>query len=129
MVTDPISDLITRLINASRVHKETVSLPFSQMKFAVANALAKEGYIAEVDKKSKSGGALSMTLAYKAGKPVISGVKRISKPSRRMYMGVRDIKPVKRGYGLVMLSTPTGILSGKEAQKQRVGGEVLFEIW
>jgi len=129
MVTDPISDLIIRLQNASRVGKESVSLPFSQMKFAVAKALEHEGYVAEVDKKCKAGGSLVIILAYKAGKPVINGVKRISKPSRRMYMGVRDIKPVKRGHGLLFLSTPAGILTGKEAQKQRIGGEVLFEIW
>lgn len=129
MVTDSISDFIIRLQNASRAGKETVSLPFSQMKFAIAEILEREGYIASVDKKSKKGGVLSVVLAYKDGKPTIQGVKRISKPSRRIYMGVRDVRPVKRGHGLLVLSTPVGIATGKEAQIKRVGGEALFEIW
>lgn len=111
------------------VGKTSVSLPYSHMKFAIAQILEREGYLAAVDKKSKTGGSLSVTLAYKDGRPVIGGVKRISKPSRRMYLGTREIKPIKRGYGLMVLSTPAGILTGKEAHDQRVGGEVLFEIW
>ena len=129
MVTDSISDFIIRLQNASRANKETVSLPFSQMKFAIAEILEREGYIASIDKKSKKGGVLSVVLAYKNGKPTIQGVKRISKPSRRIYMGVRDVRPIKRGHGLLVLSTPAGITTGKEAQMKRVGGEALFEIW
>lgn len=129
MVTDPISDFIIQLQNAALVGKERVSLPFSQMKFTIAEILVREGYLADVDKKSKKGGALSVSLAYKNGKPAISGVKRVSKPSRRLYMGVRDVRPVKRGHGLLLLSTPAGIITGKEAQIKRVGGEALFEIW
>ncbi len=129
MVTDSISDFIIRLQNASRANKEIVSLPFSQMKFAIAEILEREGYIASIDKKSKKGGVLSVVLAYKNGKPTIQGVKRISKPSRRIYMGVRDVRPIKRGHGLLVLSTPAGIPTGKEAQMKRVGGEALFEIW
>ncbi len=129
MVTDPISDLLIRLQNASRAGKEKVSMPFSQMKFAIVEILEKEGYLADVDKKSKKGGVLSVTLLYKNGRPVIGGVKRISKPSRRMYLGVRDVRPVKRGHGLLVLSTPAGVLTGKDARAQHVGGEALFEIW
>jgi small subunit ribosomal protein S8 len=127
MVTDPISDFLIRLHNASMVGKESVSLPFSQIKFSIAEILAREGYLAGVDKKKAH--SLTVSLVYKNGKPAISGVKRISKPSRRLYMGVRDIKPIKRGYGLLVLSTPAGILTGKEAHTKRVGGEALFEIW
>jgi small subunit ribosomal protein S8 len=126
MVTDPISDLLVRLQNASRVGHSQVSLPYSQMKHAIAQILAKEGHVGDVSKKAH---ALTITLRYAAGRPVITGTKRISKPSRRMYLGVRDVKPVKRGHGLLVLSTPAGILSGKEAQVKRVGGEALFEIW
>ena len=129
MVTDPISDLIIRLQNASRAGKATMSLPYSNMKHAIAEVLAKEGYVADIDKKSKKGGSLSLTLAYKNGKPVVSGVKRISKPTRRMYLGVRDVKPVKRGHGLLVLSTPEGVMSGRDAHNKHVGGEALFEIW
>ena len=105
-----------------------MSLPASKMKFAVAEVLAREGYLAEVEKPKKLA-PMVVTLAFKGGKPAISGVKRVSKPSRRMYMGVRDVRTVKSGHGLLLLSTPKGILTGREAQDARVGGEVLFEIW
>ena len=126
MVTDPISDLLVRLQNASRVGHAAVSLPYSQMKHSIAQILAKEGYVGDVSKKAYT---LNIALRYNAGRPVITGTKRISKPSRRRYRGVRDGKPVKRGHGLLLLSTPAGVMTGKEAQAKRVGGEVLFEIW
>lgn len=109
------------------VGKESVSLPFSRMKQSIAEILVREGYIGAVDKKDEYG--LTVKLVYKNGRPAITGVKRISKPSRRLYMGVHDIKPIKRGHGLLVLSTPEGILTGKEAHNKRVGGEALFEIW
>lgn len=127
MITDPIADLLVRIRNAGLVKKVSVVVPASKMTTAVATVLEKEGYLAGVAKKKV--GPMTLTLAYKNGQPVISGSKRISKPSRRMYMGVRDIKPVKRGHGLLVLSTPAGILTGKQAREKRVGGEVLFEIW
>lgn len=126
MVNDPISDLLVRLQNASRVGKASVSVPFSQMKLAIAQTLSKEGYVGQPDKKNYS---LVIPLAYKNGAPVMTGMKRISKPSRRMYMGVRDVRPVKHGHGVLVLSTPKGIMTGKEAKMGRVGGEALFEIW
>lgn len=109
--------------------KEEVSIPFSKMKRAVADILAREGYVSDVDEKPKKGNALTLSLIYKNGRPAISGVKRLSRPGRRLYMGVRDVRPIKRGHGLLVLSTPQGILTGKEAKQKRVGGEVLFEIW
>lgn len=126
MVTDPIADLLVRLQNASRVGKTSVSLPFSRLKMAVADVLSKEGYIGAPDKKQYS---IVIPLSYKNGHPAITGMKRISKPSRRMYMGVRDVRPVRAGHGLVVLSTPKGIMTGAQARAARVGGEVLFEIW
>ena len=128
MVTDPIADFIIRLQNASRVKHERLSLPFSQMKFAVAKVLEHEGYIADVT-KPKDGKHLSVKLVYKNGTPAIAGVKRISKPSRRVYLGAHALRPVKHGHGLLLLSTPEGILTWKDARKQNVGGEALFEIW
>lgn len=109
------------------VGKESVSLPYSQMKLSIAEILAREGYLAGVEKKKEHN--FTVSLVYKNGRPAISGVKRISKPSRRFYLGVHDIKPVKRGHGLLVLSTPAGVLTGKEARTKRVGGEALFEIW
>lgn len=127
MVTDPISDFLVRLRNAGLAKKDSVSVPSSKMTTALADLLEKEGYVASVAKKK--GGPLTISLAYKNGRPVITGSKRVSKPSRRMYTSVHDIKPVKRGYGLLVLSTPAGVLTGKEAREKKVGGEVLFEIW
>ena len=127
MVTDPIADFLVRVRNAGQIGKEVVVIPASKITTALAAVLEKEGYVASVAKKK--GGPLTITLAYKNGRSVISGSKRISKPSRRMYMGVREIKPVKRGHGLLVLSTPHGVMTGQEAREKRVGGEVLFEIW
>ena len=131
MVTDPISDLLVRLQNASRAGHTRVSLPLSRIKFAIAQALEKAGYVGAVDTKNPSDGAGTLTIdvAYKNGRPVISGIKRVSKPSRRMYLRARDLRPIKRGYGLLVLSTPEGVLTGKEAREKKVGGEALFEIW
>lgn len=126
MVNDPISDLLVRLQNASRVGHSQVTVPFSRIKQDIATVLSKEGYVGATDKKNHS---LTIALSYKNGKPIITGTKRISKPSRRMYMGVRDIRPVKRGHGLLVLSTPKGVMTGAQARTERIGGEVLFEIW
>ncbi len=128
MVTDPIADLLVRLRNAFGAKKDHVAIPNSKMTRAVTEVLSREGYVGEVDNSKKTGG-LNVSLVYKNGRPAINGSKRVSKPSRRMYMGVHDIKPVKHGHGLVVLSTPAGILTGKEAREKKVGGEVLFEIW
>lgn len=127
MVTDPIADFLVRVRNAAMQGSATVVVPANKMTNALAAILEKEGYIAGVSKKKD--GPMTISLAYKNNRSVITGSKRISKPSRRMYMGVHEIKPVKRGMGLLVLSTPAGVLSGKEAREKRVGGEVLFEIW
>ena len=126
MVNDPIADLLIRIQNASRVGKASISVPFSKMKLAIADVLSKEGYVGAPDKKNY---ALNIPLSYKNGRPVITGVKRLSKLSRRTYMGVRDVRPVRAGHGLLVLSTPKGIMTGAQARAQRVGGEALFEIW
>ncbi len=128
MVTDPIADFLVRLRNAGMARKESVTVPASKMTKALATLLEKEGYVSEVATQKKNG-SLTIGLTYKNGRPAINGSKRISKPSRRMYMGVREVKPIKRGHGLLVLSTPAGILTGKEAREKRVGGEILFEIW
>ena len=128
MVTDPISDFLIRLKNGSAVRREAVLVPFSSMKLRLAELLSREGYVGKVGRKAS--GALEVELRYGvSGRPAITGATRISKPSRRLYRGVRDIHPVKRGHGLLVLSTPHGVLTGKEAHKKRAGGEVLFEIW
>lgn len=129
MVTDIIGDFITRIKNANLAGKEVVSVYTSKNKVAVADALARAGYIKSFS-KSNSGKTLDIVLNYKSDKtPKIEGVQRVSKPSRRIYQKSGDIKPFKFGYGATIISTPAGILTNKEAVKQKVGGEVLFKIW
>ena len=131
MVNDTIGDFIIRLKNAGAVKKESVSVPFSSLKLAVAEKLKDAGFVASIDKKGKKvRKTLDVVLKYDTeGIHVIHGVKRISKPGRRMYKSVSEIMPVRYGHGTLVLSTPKGILTGKEARKQNVGGEALFEIW
>ncbi|MEK7582146.1 MAG: 30S ribosomal protein S8 [Patescibacteria group bacterium] len=127
---DPISDMIIRLKNGSVVKRESVLMPYSNMKNAIALALLRIGYITAVAKRSrKVGSALEITLRYDDGKSRIKDVSRVSKPSRRVYMGVEELRSVKSGHGALMLSTPKGILTEKEAKKELVGGEALFKIW
>ena len=116
--------------NGSLAGKESVFLPYSKMKQAIAESLKKEGYIANVAKKiKKDQPVLEVELLYIDKKPKITEVERISKQSRRVYFGMKDIHSVRNGSGLLVLSTPKGILSGKEARKEQVGGEALFKIW
>lgn len=131
MVGDPIGDFITRLKNASQVGHKTVSLPHSKMKEAIALALKQSGFVGDVSHEgSGSTKKLVVSLLYgKDGTPMIQGVKRISKPGRRLYAGVGDIHPIKYGKGIMVLSTPRGILVDREARKVRVGGETLFSMW
>lgn len=131
MVHDPVADLIIRLKNAGAVGKESVSVPYSNFLAAVSQKLREAGYVKAVDQKGKKvRKTLEITLAYeKDGTPTIHGVKRVSKPSRRMYRSVHEITPVRYGTGALVLSTPKGVLTDVEARKEKVGGEALFEIW
>ena len=116
--------------NGSLAGKESVLVPYSKMKNAIAECLKKEGYVTEVSKKVKKGQPLlEIGLVYVDKKPRITETERISKQSRRVYFGMKDIHTVRNGTGLLVLSTPKGILSGKEARKEQVGGEALFRIW
>lgn len=131
MVGDPVGDFITRLTNAGAVKKEMTSIPYSRLKHAIADKLVEKGYIESATKKGKKvKKILDVELKYdENGKHHIHGVKRVSKPGRRMYTHVSDIHPVKFGKGSLILSTPKGILTGEEARKDNVGGEKLFTIW
>ncbi len=116
--------------NASLAKNETVSFSHSKLKSAILDCLKKEGYISDFSKKIKKGGnVLEVKLIYLDGKAKITDVERISKLSRRVYLGMKDIHSVRNGTGTLVLSTPKGILSGKEARKEQVGGEALFKIW
>ncbi|HBB49719.1 TPA: 30S ribosomal protein S8 [Candidatus Nomurabacteria bacterium] len=127
---DSISNMIIIMKNGSLAGLESVSVPYSKMKNAISECLLKEGYIKQISKKVKRGQPiLEIGLVYIDKKPKITEVKRISKQSRRVYFGMKDIHSVRNGSGLLILSTPKGILSGKVARKEQVGGEALFRVW
>ena len=125
-VTDPISDLLTRIRNAHRALHADLALPASKLKAAIAGILKDEGYIADY---SVSDATLSISLKYEGSKPIISGLKRMSKPGRRIYVAASDIPKVQNGLGISILSTSKGILGGDTARELGVGGELLCEIW
>jgi len=128
MVTDPVSDLIIRIKNAGKVHKESVLLPYSKLKEAIAKVLVTEGYIKSVTKK-KTSPTLEVVLNYHNGESKIKDVERVSKPSKRVYKGFEEVHPARGGFGKTIFSTPKGILTDKQVVAGRVGGEVLFKIW
>ncbi len=130
MVGDTIGDFIIRLKNAGAIGKKEVSTPYSKLRAAIADKLVATGYLAEVKSEGKKvQKTLTVTLKYEGGKHKILGVKRVSKPGRRLYTKVADIHRVKFGQGHMILSTPAGILTNEEAKAQNVGGEQLFIIW
>lgn len=130
MVSDPVGDFVAQLLNAGKARKESVSVPYSQLKAAVAEKLVAAGYIKSAAKRGKKvRKTLDVELLYHGREHAIAGAKRISKPGRRMYIGASEIHPIKFGAGKLILSTPEGIVTGEEARKRNVGGEQLFIIW
>ena len=130
-MVDPIADMLNRIRNAQAVNKETVVIPFSKIKYEIAKILKKNGLVGEIEKKGvKSGKIIRIVLKYSENKePLISGLKRISKPGQRIYSALKDIKPARAGYGLVIISTSKGAMTGKEARKKKLGGEIICEVW
>jgi len=127
---DNLADMLIQVKNAGNAGKESVSVPYSNFKYAVAEKLLRSGYIASVNKKAKKGfKVIEIEIAYDEDIPRVRGLERISKLSRRVYLGVSDIQPVRQGFGSLFLSTPKGIMTGKDAVKEKVGGEALFKIW
>lgn len=133
--------MLTRIRNAQAVGKERVFVPLSKVKVQIANILSKAGYIGTVERRKRKGPKsehemLDIGLKYlpapKAGEAAlgaISGMRMVSKPSRRMYTSARNLKPVRSGFGLSVVSTSKGIMTSRQARKENVGGEVMFEIW
>ncbi len=128
---DTIANMLITIKNGSMVSKKTVSVPFSKMKHAIAECLKDNGFVGGVSKKTLKNNipVLEIDLLYTGAEPKVHDVKRVSKPSRRVYMGVHDIRTIKNGHGITVLSTPKGILADKQARKEQVGGEALFMIW
>lgn len=130
MVNDPISDMLTRIRNAQAVDHQTVVIPFSKLKMNLAEILKKEGLIEEVDTQGKkTNKVIEIKLKYLKGEPVINNIKRISKPGRRIYIKKDEIKPIRQGFGMSVISTSQGLMTNKEASKKELGGEVLCEIY
>ena len=130
-ITDPIADMLTRIRNANSAKHDTVDIPASKMKKAIAQILVDEGYIKAykiIDDDKQ--GVIRVTLKYGEGKSqVITGLRRVSKPGLRIYSNVEDMPKVMKGLGVAILSTSKGIMTDREARKQNVGGEVLAFIW
>ena len=130
-MTDPIASMLQSIKNGSKVSNQTAVFPFSKLKLSILEVLKEEGLVAGVEKKTKKGHPIiEIALAYDAsGLPKVKDVTRISKPSRRVYLGAKEICPVKNVKGMIVLSTPKGIMTGTKARKEMVGGEVLFKLW
>ncbi|HWP23933.1 MAG TPA: 30S ribosomal protein S8 [Candidatus Binatia bacterium] len=132
-MTDPIADMLTRIRNASRARHQKVVVPWSRVKENIVKILIDEGYLKEQKKvKAAVGGGEEIVIQLKfdrENRPIISGLKRISTPGRRVYVGAESVTPVRKGLGINILSTPKGILVDREAQRARVGGEVICSVW
>lgn len=131
MLTDPISDLLIRLKNGAQRRHETVAVPTSRLKRAILEILKREGYVEAIEDQVHDGHPmLTVRLRYVAeGQPMITGLERISKPGRRVYVGSKDIPKVLNGIGMSILSTSKGIMTDQESRKNKLGGEVLCSIW
>ncbi len=129
--TDPIADMLTRIRNAAQARHPSVDVPFSKIKLAIAKILEQEGYIASQEiREERRRKFLRLYLKYDAQRrPVVSGLRRVSRPGLRVYAGMHDIPRVLGGMGTVVVSTNRGIMSGGEARRRHLGGELLAEIW
>jgi len=132
-MTDPIADLLTRVRNAARARHQKVAVPWSRLKENIVKILIEEGYLKELKKvKAAQGGGEDLVIQLKfdrENRPIITGLKRVSSPGRRVYVGAKGLSPVRKGLGIHVLSTPKGILVDREAQKAKVGGELLCSVW
>ncbi|MEK7589233.1 MAG: 30S ribosomal protein S8 [Patescibacteria group bacterium] len=131
---DPIADMLSQIKNAQAVNRDHIVLPSSKIKVKIAAILKEAGYLANIEKKKKKAHKaehdyLDVELKYTDGQGAINGLKLISKPSRHMYVKADEIKSVRSGFGVAVISTSKGIMTSKEARKQGLGGEILFEIW
>lgn len=130
MITDPIADMITRIQNALMARHAKVVMPYSKLKKSIADILVAEGYLeGALLKDSKPFAELELTLKYVGKMPAVSGVKRVSKPGRRLYAAAHSIPKTLGGYGIMILSTSKGVMADKQARKQNIGGELLCQIW
>ncbi len=129
-MTDPIADMFNRIKNAQAVLKPTVSIPFSNLKYEIAKILEKEKYIKKIEKKRrKIEKTIEISLKYNKNIPAIVELRRVSKSGQRIYLPVQKIKRVKGGFGSAIISTSKGLMTNREARKNKLGGEVICEMW
>ena len=132
-MTDPIADMLTRIRNASRARHQKVTVPWSRLKESVLKVLIDEGYLKDQKRVKAAVGAgdeIVIQLKFdRESRPIIAGMKRVSRPGRRVYVGCREVTPIRKGLGIHVLSTPKGILVDREAQRAKVGGELLCTVW
>lgn len=129
-MTDPITDMLNQIRNAEAVAKTEVLLPFSKLKNQIGLILQQEGFVADVKKVAKDKSkVMKIVLKYDNGIPAIEGAKRVSKPGQRIYVKNTEIKKVRGGFGISIISTPKGLMTNNQARKAKLGGEVMLEIW
>jgi small subunit ribosomal protein S8 len=128
-MTDSISDMLTRIRNASRVLLPTVELPHSRMKESIAHILKQEGYVSEVSVEGKLPRKIRLKLKYEGKRSVIEGLRRVSSPGLRRYVGSTEIPRVRGGLGISVVSTSRGVMTGTQARKNNLGGELICYVW
>ena len=126
---DPISDMLTRIRNAQRALLPTVEMPHSRLKESIAVILKREGYVVDFAVETKPRKTIKLKLKYQGKKGVIEGLRRVSRPGLRHYVGATEIPRVRGGLGVAVISTPEGVMSGTSARKKNIGGEVLCYVW
>jgi small subunit ribosomal protein S8 len=130
MYTDPISDMLTRIRNALAVHKSELVLPYSKFKHSLAKVLLEQGFVSGVNELPGRVRMLQINLKYDAsGDPVISGLKRVSSPGQRIYLSASRVPRTNGGFGITVVSTSKGLITDKQARKDKVGGEVVCQVW
>ena len=132
-MTDPFADMLTRIRNAGRAHHPKVAVPWSRVKENIVKILISEGYLKEAKKvKAAQGGGEDLIIQLRfdrENRPIITGMKRVSSPGRRVYVGAHEVPPVRKGLGIQILSTPKGMLVDRDAQRAKVGGELICSVW
>jgi small subunit ribosomal protein S8 len=131
MMTDPIGDMLTRIRNAGSARHRSTRCPASKLKMAVARVLSDEGFVGEVSSEAgESFSTMTIGIRYRDdGRAMVDGIRRISTPGRRVYVGASEIPLVRKGLGMAVLSTPKGVMCDRDAREAKVGGEVICEVW
>jgi small subunit ribosomal protein S8 len=131
MMTDPIADMLTRIRNAAKAKHLATECPASNLKLAIAKVLSDEGFISEVARNEGEGHpAMTITLRYRDdGSQIIDGLRRVSSPGRRVYVGAEEVPKVRNGLGMMVLSTSRGVMCDRDARAAQIGGEILCEVW